>query len=133
MEDMVVIVLVEDAQAGSFGTRELLQGVVVVYLALRHIFFRERNVKISVEVVAEGRDPIKMPAHAFLECFDFGQRRAGDHYHCDVTRCEVRNGAIEMVGHEGATRAALLPIRSEHEVVDNQLAASGEEVSKCDP
>ena len=37
-----------------------------------------------------------------------------------------------MVGHERAARATLLPIRSEHEVVDDQLAAPVEEVGERD-
>jgi hypothetical protein len=39
---------------------------------------------------------------------------------------QVRERAVNMVGHERATRTALLPIRSEHEMIDNQLAAPGE-------
>ena len=35
-----------------------------------------------------------------------------------------------MVGHERTTRAALLPIRPEHEVVNDQLAASVEKVGE---
>src|SRR5262245_65005103 len=38
--------------------------------------------------------------------------------------------AVDVVGRPGATRAALLPSRTEHEVVDDELAASLEEVAE---
>src|SRR5581483_2056873 len=38
--------------------------------------------------------------------------------------------AVEVVGHERAARAALLPSRAEHEVINDQLAASCEEVGE---
>src|SRR6476646_3176146 len=37
-----------------------------------------------------------------------------------------------MVGFEGAAEAAFLPIGAEHEMVDDQLAASFEEIGQCD-
>ena len=40
----------------------------------------------------------------------------------------MREHAVGMVGHERAACAALLPVRSEHEVLDDQLALSCEEV-----
>ena len=121
-------VLVEDADTWRFLAGELLHRVVVVHLALRHLLLRERHVEVSVEVAAVGRHPIEPPAHPFLERLDLGQRRSRNHHHGDVACRQVRKGAVDMVGHERAARAALLPIRSEHEVVDNQLAASGEEI-----
>ena len=37
---------------------------------------------------------------------------------------------VEVVGEVGAALAALLPARREHEVVDDQLAAPGEQVGQ---
>ncbi|MNG14836.1 hypothetical protein D3C84_986230 [compost metagenome] len=42
-------------------------------------------------------------------------------------------GAVDMVGEEGAAVTALLPIRSEHEVVDDQGAAPVEQVGQGFP
>src|SRR2546426_6668407 len=44
--------------------------------------------------------------------------------------CEVHEGAVDMIGQERAAPAALLPPRTEHEMIDDQLAASLEEVSE---
>src|SRR2546422_5573121 len=44
--------------------------------------------------------------------------------------CEVHDAAVDMIGHERAAPAALLPPGSEHEMIDNQLAASGEKVGQ---
>src|SRR6476620_5571296 len=38
--------------------------------------------------------------------------------------------AVEMIGEKGAARAAFAPIRTEHEVIDDQLAASVEEIAE---
>src|SRR3989338_6214934 len=43
---------------------------------------------------------------------------------------QVQVGAIDMVGQERTARAALLPAGAEHEVVNDQLAASGEEIDE---
>src|ERR1700730_9035036 len=43
---------------------------------------------------------------------------------------EMRERAVDMIGQERATRTTLLPFRTEHEVIDNQLAASVEEIRK---
>ena len=43
---------------------------------------------------------------------------------------QMNGGAVEMVGQERAARAALLPARTEHEVIDDQLAAAVEQVGQ---
>ncbi|MNP47369.1 hypothetical protein D3C76_1414190 [compost metagenome] len=43
---------------------------------------------------------------------------------------QVQVGAVEVVGQERAAGAAFLPAFAEHEVVDQQLAAAGEQVAE---
>src|SRR6267143_5514780 len=44
---------------------------------------------------------------------------------------QVQVGAVEVIGQVRATLATFLPPRPEHEMVDDQLAASVEEISQC--
>ena len=43
---------------------------------------------------------------------------------------KVHIHAIAVVGHEGATRATLLPVRSQHEVLHEQLPTAVEQVGE---
>ena len=45
-------------------------------------------------------------------------------------RLQVDDVGIEVVGPEGAVLAAFLPVRVEHEVVDDELIPSGEEIAE---
>ena len=40
------------------------------------------------------------------------------------------DGAVEMIGEERAARAALLPIRAKHEVIDDQLAFAAKQLGQ---
>ena len=51
-------------------------------------------------------------------------QRDGDE--ADVSSVNVGQAAVEMIGDERTTVATFFPIRSEHEMVDNQLATAGE-------
>lgn len=46
---------------------------------------------------------------------------------------EMHKRSIEMIREERAARASSLPIRTEHEVIDDQLAAAIEEIGKRFP
>src|SRR6202022_4167906 len=72
------------------------------------------------------------PPHATLEGLELAQRRARDGDQDDVARGEVHDAALEIVGPERAALAPLLPVGREHEMVDNQLRASGEQVAERD-
>src|SRR5260370_33132152 len=50
----------------------------------------------------------------------------------DVARGEVHDAALEIVGPERAALAPLLPVGREHEMVDDQLRAPGEQVAERD-
>jgi hypothetical protein len=43
---------------------------------------------------------------------------------------EMRENAVDMVRQKRAAHASLLPPRTAHEMVDNRLAAAGEELSE---
>ena len=43
---------------------------------------------------------------------------------------EVHGGAVEVIGEQRAARTTLLPVRSEHEMIDDQLAAIAEQVGQ---
>ena len=43
---------------------------------------------------------------------------------------EVGQRAVEMIGKEGAARATRIPARPEHEMIDDELTASVEEVGQ---
>src|SRR5450759_1457501 len=73
---------------------------------------------------------MEAPAHAILEGFDLGQRRSRNHDQRDVAIGEVNEAAVEMIGQERAAWTTLLPPRTEHEVVHNQLASAVEEVGE---
>ncbi len=46
---------------------------------------------------------------------------------------EMRHRAIKIVGKKRTSRAALIPVRSEHEMIDQQLAAPVEQIGKRFP
>ena len=58
------------------------------------------------------------------------KRRARNREESDVPRVQVRNGAVKMIRKEGTARATFDPVRAEHKVVDEQLAAAGEEIGE---
>src|SRR5262249_8336327 len=53
-------------------------------------------------------------------------------YQADVPRSEVHDAALEIVSPERTALAPLLPLRREHEMVDDQLRALGEQVAERD-
>src|SRR5262249_3956767 len=59
-----------------------------------------------------------------------GQGRARHRDERHVAMLEVQASAVDMVGPERAAHAAFLPSRPEHEMLDDQLAASAEEVGE---
>src|SRR3546814_1322730 len=107
--------------------------VVVADLSLGQIFRREADAECVVEVTAVRGNPLELPAHSLAKSLDVGQRRARDGHQGNVTIGQMRCHAFTVVGHEGATRATLLPSRAEHEVLHQQLPAALEQVGKAAP
>src|ERR1051326_9452365 len=85
---------------------------------------------IGIEIAAERRHPLEAPAHAFLELFDLGQRRAGDDDERNIALRQMHDAAVEMAGEIRAARAAGFPARTEHKVIDDQLALAAEQVGQ---
>jgi len=71
-----------------------------------------------------------MPAHAPLEFFDLGERRARDHDEGHVALRKMDHPAVEMIGQERTARAAFFPVGAEHEVIDDQLALAAEQIGQ---
>src|SRR5260221_6999937 len=71
-----------------------------------------------------------MPAHSLLECFEHGQRGARDSDITYVTLLEVHDRPIDMVHLERAADASVGPVRAEHEMLDDQLAAASKQIGK---
>jgi hypothetical protein len=42
----------------------------------------------------------------------------------------MHHRAVEVIGEQRAARAALLPVRAEHEVIDDQLALAAEQIGE---
>ncbi len=130
MEDVAGFVLVKHTDTGLLFALEFHHFIVVVHLTLRHFVLGGGDVKVEVEVASIRRYPLEPPAHASLKPFDLGLRRPRDRDECDVVMFKVDTSAVDMIGQKRAAFAALLPSRSEHEMVDNQLAASIEQVGQ---
>src|SRR5216683_6796248 len=91
----------------------------------------ERHPEVVIEVGPEGRQPRKRPTHALLEGFDLFEWRARDHGECGVARGEVHEAAREVVGDVGAGGAPFCtPIRTEHEVIGEELALPVEQIGE---
>ena len=130
MEDVVVLVLVEDADAGRLRTGKFNASVVVFHSASGELLRREGGLVVVVEIRAVGRHPIELPAHAVLEGFDLGQRRAGYSRERDITLRKMHQRSVSVVYVAGAAGTPFLPLGTEHEVVDDQLASAVEEVGE---
>src|SRR5436190_2433845 len=126
VEHVAAVCLCEDAEAFTIRVPRSQRLVVEdgLVLPLRP----ERDVVVVVEVVLERRHPLEAPAHPLLVRRDLRQRRARDRDHRHVAGLQVENDRIEIVGPERADRAAGVVLRIEHEVVDEELATTVEEL-----
>jgi hypothetical protein len=122
MEDGARRILEEDADALALHVADLLGAVVVLGL------LGERDAVVDVEVGVRRRVPREAPPHPLPVRGELrvGRERDGDHR--DVARLQVDDVRVEVVGPERAALAAGVPARIEHEVVDDELAAAGEEL-----
>src|SRR5271154_4236285 len=130
MKDLARRILGKDAGSRSLFAGELANTVVVVDLAAGLLLRRKGNVVVEVEIAGEGRDPLKLPAHALLEGFDLGQRSARNRHQRGVAIGEGYGSAVEMIRHVRTAGATRLPAWAEHEVVDNKLAAAVEKIGQ---
>ena len=131
MEDVAGRVLVEDARArGLRLARVLPLLVVVIGVALRDVFLRERHAIVAVEVVPVGGDPLEAPTHPLPERSELRVGRPRDREERHVAVREVHERPVDVIREERAAPAAFLPLRREHEVVDDELAPAVEEVGE---
>jgi len=132
VEDVAGFVAIEDAQAGKFAFGGVGFFVVVGGCSGSDVFGFEADAEVVVEVAALRRDPVEGPAHAAFEGLEFGEGGSGDGHHRHVVVGQVLVGAVDVVGQEGAALAAFGPAGAEHEVVDDQLAATAEQVGEAE-
>src|SRR5262245_57264571 len=118
VENVSLRVLIKDTEAGGFLLPKLSHRIIVIPLALRHFFWRERNMIVPVEIVAERRHPLEGPPHALLEGFELSQRCSGNSDHCDISLVQVHDYTIEIIGPKRTAFATLRPTRVKHEVID---------------
>src|SRR2546427_5497016 len=131
VEDVAGRVLVEDARArGLRLARVLPLLVVVIGVALRDVFLRERHAIVAVEVVPVGGDPLEAPTHPLPERSELRVGRPRDREERHVAVREVHERPVDVIREERAAPAAFLPLRREHEVVDDELAPAVEEVGE---
>src|SRR4029434_5893527 len=88
----------------------------------------ERHVKVVVEVAAKRREPANAPSLFRLVRLEHGQRSPGHQHERRVALLEKRQIA-QCVYPAGTARASVcVPRGVEHEVIDDQLAPTIEEL-----
>src|SRR6202165_1893276 len=90
----------------------------------------DRHLVVVVEVAAERRRPGETPAHPLLVRLQFRERCSRHRAERDVVIREVGDRAVEAVRDRRAGRTPCLVVGPEHEVVDEELRASSEEIGE---
>src|SRR5258707_11865165 len=85
---------------------------------------------VKIETVGVGGDPRKAPTHAVFESGDLRHGSAGDCGEGDVAGVQVDQAAVKMIAKIGATWAAFLAVRAEHEVIDDELGFAAKEIGE---
>ena len=104
--------------------------VVVEHLAPRDVFGPEGDVKVVVEVAVIGGHPWRRPAHSLLRRLDLCQRRARHGHDRHVVMLQMHPRAFDGV-HLDRTPDAHIVLRVQHVVLDDELAAPGEQIGKA--
>src|SRR5216683_3871763 len=86
--------------------------------------------EVVIEVIDAGRHPFDMPAHAPLESLNLLQRCARHDDVANVALRKMNKNAVDMIELERTADASLAPIRAEHEMLDDQLTASAEQIGE---
>src|SRR5258708_33287515 len=90
----------------------------------------DRRLEVVVEVVVERRRPGEAPAHAPLVRLQFRERSSRHRAECDVVIREVDDGPVDPVRDGGAGRTPCRVLGPEHEVIDEELRTSSEEIGE---
>src|SRR5207247_11438148 len=128
VENGAARVLVEPAHALTVGHADGGFRILTARRPAFDLLRSGRRLVVVVEIVPAGGDPFEAPAHAPLEGFELFERRAGDRHEAHVAVIEVDAETVEIVRPEGAVLAALVPVRGEHEVIDDELAPAVEKL-----
>src|SRR5664279_6348175 len=123
-------VLVKNTEARTFLRRKIHRPEVVRALPCLELVLRERHPIVVVEIASIRRHPWEAPSHALFEGLDFRQSCPRNRGERRIPLRQVDPHSVEIVGDERAARAAFLPSRTEHEMIDNQLAAAVEQLSQ---
>src|SRR5438093_1463909 len=102
--------------------------MVVIFGPLALLFLGERDAEIEVEVSAERRRPRKAPPHPPLVRLQLRERRPRHRRKRYVVVRQMDDGAVESVRDRRAGWTPRRVVGPEHEVVDEELRASSEEV-----
>ncbi len=97
-------------------------------MPLALLLLGEGDVEVEVEVATERGRPGKRPPHSPLVCLQLGQWRPRHRRQRDVVVGQVHDRAVEPVHDCRARRTTGLVVGPEHEVVDEELRATSEEV-----
>src|SRR5216684_4306568 len=90
----------------------------------------DRSLEVVVEVAVERRSPGEAPAHPPLVRLQFRERSPRHRAERDVVIREVDNGAVEAVRDRRAGWTPCHVLGPEHEVIDEELGASSEEIGE---
>jgi hypothetical protein len=71
---------------------------------------------------------LKLPTHPFLEQLNLGQGRSGNCSEGNVALRKMHECSVGVIHVEGAAWAAFFPLRTEHEVINDQLTFAVEEI-----
>src|SRR6266496_3809148 len=105
-----------------------LAPIVVFDAPLALLLLGEPDAEIEVEVAVERGRPGKRPTHPPLVRLQLRERRPRDRPEHHVVVGQVDGEAVEAVRDRRAGRTPRRVVRPEHEVVDEELRASPEEV-----
>src|SRR5216684_3889302 len=130
VEDVAVQVFVEHAGAFAVGETRLLRSEVIDVRAACDFFRAERCPQVVVEIPVVGGEPREGPPHPLPERLDLRRRRARDSDKRHIALIQVNDDLVEVVRPERAVWTTLVPLRREHEVIDNELAPPTKELGE---
>lgn len=130
--DISIITHEEDTQSRQLRASFLaiLLFTILIIVLPRRYFTIQRNMKIVIEIRAKRTIPRKRPAHALLERLNLLKRPTGDSNELRVAEFQVLQIG-DVIGEERTCRTASFSVRPEHEVVDNELFLTLEQVGQC--
>src|SRR5262249_61530791 len=108
----------------------LLTPVVVFNAAFALLFVGKSHTEVEVEIAAKGRRPGKCPSHAPFVRLQLRERRSRHCTQRHVVIRQVHDGSVEAIRNRRAGRTARRVVRSEHEVVNEQLRSALEKIRK---